>query len=115
MAIKCQIFIKTHKNRPPATRECTSLFSTPLTGDIFRQKKLPFGLKSPLFSKTPVARLHLELSGRVDSASATKMVDSNSIPGPVKPETTKTGIHSNPSLKFSKKRGQCEASTLCGR
>ena len=34
------------------------------------------------------------ISGRVDRASSTEMVESGSIPGRVKPKTTKIGIHS---------------------
>ena len=37
------------------------------------------------------------ISGRVDRASATKAVDSGSIPGRVKPKTIKIGIHSFPA------------------
>ena len=36
-------------------------------------------------------------SGRVDSAPATETVDTGWIPGRVKPNTTKTGIHSCPA------------------
>ena len=37
------------------------------------------------------------ISGRVDRASATEVVDSGSIPGRVKPKTIKIGIHSFPA------------------
>ena len=37
------------------------------------------------------------ISGRVDRASATEAVDTDSIPGRVKPKTIKTGIHSFPA------------------
>ena len=36
-------------------------------------------------------------NGRVDRASATEAVDSDSIPGRVKPKTIKIGIHSFPA------------------
>ena len=39
------------------------------------------------------------ISGRVDRASATEMVDSGSIPGRVIPMTTKTDIHSFPAWR----------------
>ena len=37
------------------------------------------------------------ISGRVDRASATEMVDTGSIPGRVKSKTIKIGIHSFPA------------------
>ena len=37
------------------------------------------------------------ISGRVDRASATETVDLGSIPGRVKPKSTKIGIHSFPA------------------
>ena len=37
------------------------------------------------------------ISGRVDRASATKSVDSDSIPSPIKPKTMKIGIHCFPA------------------
>ena len=37
------------------------------------------------------------ISGQMDRASATEGVDSGSIPGRVKPETIKIGIHSFPA------------------
>ena len=37
------------------------------------------------------------ISGRVDRASATEVVDSGSIPGQVKPKTIQIGIHSFPA------------------
>ena len=42
-------------------------------------------------------RLFIPISGRVDRASATRAVDSGSIPGWVKPKTIKIGIHSFPA------------------
>ena len=43
------------------------------------------------------ALINKPISGRVDRASATEAVDSGSIPGRVKPKTTKIGIHSFPA------------------
>ena len=43
------------------------------------------------------------ISGRVDWASATEMVDSGSIPGRVRPKTTKIGIHSFPAWRSANK------------
>ena len=40
---------------------------------------------------------HKPISGRVDRASATETVDSDSIPGRVKPKTIKIGMHSFPA------------------
>ena len=37
------------------------------------------------------------ISGRVNRASATEVVDSGSIPGQVKPKTIQIGIHSFPA------------------
>ena len=37
------------------------------------------------------------ISGRVDRATATEAIDSDSIPGRVKPKTIKIGIHSYPA------------------
>ena len=52
------------------------------------------------------------MGGRVDRASAFKTVDSGSIPGRVKPKTTKNWY----SQTFSYNKGECEASTrVCGR
>ena len=52
------------------------------------------GLQSP---NTFFASTRQPISGRVDRASATEMVDSGSIPGRVIPKTIKTGIHSFPA------------------
>ena len=53
-------------------------------------------------------------SGRVDRAPATETVDSSSIPDRVKPKTIKICVHSFPAWRSAIK-GQCEASTMCGR
>ena len=55
-----------------------------------RAIRLICGFQVSLLSKLPI-------SGRVDRASATKAVDLGSIPGRVKPKTTKIGIHSFPA------------------
>ena len=45
------------------------------------------------------------IGGRVDKVSATEMVNSDSIPGRVKPKSIKIGSHSRvPCLTFSNKR-----------
>ena len=45
----------------------------------------------------PELRVQHLISGRVDRASATEVVDTGSIPGRVKPKTIKIGIHSFPA------------------
>ena len=45
--------------------------------------------------------IDLPISGPVDRAPAAEMVDSGSIPGRIKPKTTKIGIHKHPCLLFS--------------
>ena len=47
---------------------------------------------TPAILSTP--EIYQSISGRVDRASATEAVDTGSIPGRVKPKTTKIGIHS---------------------
>ena len=42
-----------------------------------------------------------QISGRVDKASATKAVDSDSNPGWVKSKTIKIGIHSFPAWRLA--------------
>ena len=49
---------------------------------------------------------------RVDRASATETVDSGSTPGCGQTKHYKIGIY---SFTFSNKKGQREASTMCGR
>ena len=57
----------------------------------------------PFFLHLNLYRLHnlqfKPISGRVDRASATEAVDSGSIPGQVKPNTTKIGIYSFPEWR----------------
>ena len=50
----------------------------------------------------------------MDKESATEAVDSDLIPGRVKPKTTKIGIYSF-LLDVQQLKGQCEISTVCGR
>ena len=52
--------------------------------------------------------------GRV-RASGTKMVDSGSIPGRVKPKDYKKLVFTASLLDVQQLKGQCEASTVCGR
>ena len=68
-----------------------------------------------LFNKNPGCAPAYEISGRMDRMSATETVDHRSIPGRIKPKTIEIGIYSNLSLTLSNQKGQCEASTLCGR
>ena len=51
----------------------------------------------------------------MDRASATETVDTDSILGGVKPKAIKIWHSQLPYLTFSNKKGQCEASTVCGR
>ena len=57
---------------------------------------------------------YLPISGRVDRASATEAVDSDSIPGRVKPKTIKLEFTAF-LLDVQQPKGQCEASAVCGR
>ena len=57
----------------------------------------------------------LPLSSLVDRASATKTVDRCSIYGRIKPKAIKKMVFIASLLDFSKRKGQCEASTVCGR
>ena len=56
----------------------------------------------------------LPISGRVDRASATETVDLGSIPGRVKPKTIKL-VFTASLLDVQQSKGQCKASTVCGR
>ena len=47
----------------------------------------------------PISKNLKLINGWVDRASATESVDSGSIPGRVKPKTTKIGIHSFPAWR----------------
>ena len=58
--------------------------------------------------------LSLLISGQVDKASATEVVNSRSITCRVKPKSVKTGIHSFPAWLQRLKR-QCEPPAVCGR
>ena len=51
----------------------------------------------PPQSKILATPMDRPISGRVDRASATEAVDSGSIPGRVKPNTIKIGLHSFPA------------------
>ena len=57
---------------------------------------------------------YLPISGRVDKASATEAVDSDSIPGRVKPKTIKLEFTAF-LLDVQQPKGLCEASAVCGR
>ena len=61
-----------------------------------------------------VSQINRSISSRVDRASATETVDSGSITGRVKLKTIKIDIQSFPAWRSALK-GQCEASTVCGR
>ena len=54
------------------------------------------------------------MSGQVHRASATETIDSGSIPGRVKPKTIKL-VFTSSLLDVQQSKGQCEASTMCGR
>ena len=55
------------------------------------------------------------ITGRVERASATKAVDSGSIPNRVKPKTIKTLVFTASLFDVLQLNGQCEASAVCGR
>ena len=57
---------------------------------------------------------HRPISSRVNRASATETVDTGSIPGRVKPKTIKL-VFTTSLLDVQQLKGECEASTVCGR
>ena len=70
-------------------------------------------LKVPTLTKQ-LGLSRLPIGSRVDRVSATETVDSGSIPGRVKPKTKKL-ILTAFLLDVQQLKGQCEASTVCGK
>ena len=58
--------------------------------------------------------VHRPISNRVNRASATKTIDTGSIPGRVKPKTIKL-VFTASLLDVQQLKGECEASTVCDR
>ena len=64
------------------------------------------------------ALYELLISGREGRASATKAIDSSSIPGLVKPKSTvkkMVGLFTASLVDVQHLKGQCEAFVMCGR
>ena len=62
---------------------------------IFRNNNSLISSRSS--AEAPQQNAYNYISGRVDKACATEVVDSGSIPGRVMPKTIKIGIHSFPA------------------